>query len=213
MSTDSKSDDGISDAEPSPEDDVLMSDGEFAIDEDCRSSDDGGDEMDEEDAADTPSAASSAAKAPRAEMSQSDGKRKSSSHKDCKYPIEAAERRIRRIGLKLKRELDLRADIKPEVLNWLILDMQKEERVSLRKLGAMEQEHYLAKRDCVDFLETNCYNAFNSVDLRANEALSSRLMNTIRERLACGPDGKRLVICRPPAYGKGRGNLTQKSNR
>ena len=211
MSTDSTPDDEISDAEPSPEDDVLMSDGESAIDEDCRSSDDGGDEMDEEDGADTPSAASSAAKAARAE--KSDGKRKSSSHKDCKNPGEAAERRIRRIGLKLKRELDLRADIKPEVLNWLILDMQKEERASLRKLGAMEQEHYLAKRDCVDFLETNCYNAFNSVDLRANEALSIRLINTIRERLACGPDGKRLIICRPPAYGKGRGNLTRKSNR
>ena len=147
MSTDSTPDDEISDAEPSPEDDVLMSDGESAIDEDCRSSDDGGDEMDEEDGADTPSVASSAAKAARAEKSQSDGKRKPSSHKDCKNPGEAAERRIQWIGLKLKRELDLRADIKPEVLNWLILDMQKEERASLRKLGAMEQEHYVAKRD------------------------------------------------------------------
>ena len=208
MPTEPASDDEMSDAEevsaagglPGPEN---GSDSEM---EGCE--DDADDEM-EADNDDPPGAV----KRKQSEKEEPDGKRKSKAHTDCKNPVEAEARRIRRIGRKMLRELDLRADIKIKVLNWVVLNLSGDERSAFRDLGAMEQEHYIAKRDCVDFLESHCFNALNSIDLRACEALSIRLINTIRERLACGADGKRLVICRPPSY-TGAGNpLTQKSNR
>eukprot|EP00966_Prymnesium_polylepis_P288177 6656057-Prymnesium_polylepis.1 len=94
-----------------------------------------------------------------------------------------------------------------------MLNLNQKERVELRALHAIQQEHYIAKRDCVEFLERECFNALNSIDLRACEALSIRLMDRLRERLACDEHGERRVICRPPQY-TGIGNpLTQKSNR
>eukprot|EP00966_Prymnesium_polylepis_P217894 5042515-Prymnesium_polylepis.2 len=100
-----------------------------------------------------------------------------------------------------------------DVLNWVMLQLLEVKRTKLRSLHAMQQEWYLAKRDCVEFLERECFNALHSVDLRACEALSIRLIDNIRERFACNPDGSRIVIARPPSY-EGKGNpLTQRSNR
>ena len=205
------------------------SDGEDSVDEDMRNAqgaadsdsddpmDDRGDtddEMDAEESSDIEGPAGGGAqKRKRGASTIKDGKLKSRPHKDAKDPVEAKARRVRRIGRKILRELQLRADIKMEVLNWVILQLEKADRDDLRGLGALQQEHYVAKRDCVDFLERECFNALNSLDLRACEALSIRLINTIRERFACNADGTRRIICRPPAY-VGKGNpLTQKSNR
>ena len=63
-----------------------------------------------------------------------------------------------------------------EVLNRVILSLSASDREDLRQLPAMQQEIYLAKRDCVGFLQKHCFNALNAIDLRANEALSVRVM-------------------------------------
>ena len=133
--------------------------------------------------------------------------------KPSKDPARASARRAQRIVEKILYELSLRPDIRADVLNRVILKLTGEERRALRGLGAMQQEQYLAKRECVDFLEKECFNALHSVDLRACEALSFRLVGRIRERFACDDEGKRRIICRPPSYA-GIGNpLTRKSNR
>ena len=114
---------------------------------------------------------------------------------------------------KILYELSLRPDIRADVLNRVMLKLNQKERVDLRALHAIQQEHYIAKRDCIELLERECFNALNSIDLRSCEALSIRLMNRIRERLACDENGNRRVICRPPSY-SGIGNpLTRESNR
>ena len=139
--------------------------------------------------------------------------RKSKPHKDCQNPARAAQRRAQGVVSKIMYELSLRPDIRADCLNRVMLNLDQQERADLRALHAIQQEHYIAKRDCVEFLERDCFNALNSVDLRACEALSTRLMDRLRERLACDEHGKRRVICRPPQY-TGIGNpLTQKSNR
>jgi hypothetical protein len=139
--------------------------------------------------------------------------RKSKPHKDCQNPARAAQRRAQGVVSKIMYELSLRPDIRADCLNRVMLNLSQQERVELRALHAIQQEHYIAKRDCVEFLERECFNALNSIDLRACEALSIRLMDRLRERLACDEHGNRRVICRPPQY-TGIGNpLTQKSNR
>ena len=207
---------GDSDSEDSIADDVRNAWGTLESDSDVEDDADPGDADDEMEAeaagSESPAATSAPAKRKR-KAANSDGKKQSRPDKDAKNPVEAKARRVRRIGRKILRELELRADIKMEALNWAILQLKKEDRTCLRELGAMQQEHYLAKRDCVDFIEHNCFNALNSIDLRACEALSTRLMDTIRERLSCNPDGTRKIICKPPDY-TGKGNpVTQRSNR
>ena len=77
----------------------------------------------------------------------------------------------------------------------------------------VQQEIYLATRDTVAYLDTHCFTALNSIDLRACEALPISTMLRIRERLACGPDGKRLVICRPPSSSGKDNPLMRRHNR
>ena len=86
-------------------------------------------------------AGGAAAKRKRGTSTQTDGKRKSRPKKNTKDPIEAKARRVRFIGRNILRELELRADIKMEVLNWVILQLEKADRDDLRALGALQQEH------------------------------------------------------------------------
>ena len=121
--------------------------------------------------------------------------------------------RSRKYAARFKAALDLRSDIKIDVLCRVILQLSKEERAELRKTCAMLQEIYIAKRDCVDFLETECFNALNAIDLRACEAMSVRMMVNISQRMACDENGKRKEICRPPDYHGAYNPLTRESNR
>ena len=139
--------------------------------------------------------------------------RKSKPRRCARDPVRAATRRGQRILKEVKQLLELRADRKLDVINRLILSLNKQERAELRELGAMQQERYLGIRDAVKFMEERCFNALNSIDLRACEALPIRTMMKIRERLACDAEGKRVVLARPPPY-TGAGNpVTQVSNR
>lgn len=140
-------------------------------------------------------------------------KRKSKPHKDTKFPERAAQRRAQGVVTKILWELSQRPDIRADVLNRVILRLSKEEREELRSLGAIQQENYLAKRDCVDFLERECFNALHSIDLRACEALSIRLLRRISDRFACDSTGKRRVIARPPDFTGIANPVTRKSNR
>ena len=114
--------------------------------------------------------------------------------------------------------LESRPDIVPEILNRVILKLDKEDRADLRGLHAMAQEHYLAKKEAIDYLETECYTALNSIDLRSNNALPNSVLNEFREVLSKDPKGRRRVISRPPEP-RGRfendplNPLTRKSNR
>ena len=64
-----------------------------------------------------------------------------------KDPAAAAIRRVQRVASAVQTLLSNREDIKLEVLNRVILHLNKEERAALRVMGAMQQEHYVAARD------------------------------------------------------------------
>ena len=134
--------------------------------------------------------------------------------KSCAKPEAAAVRRLQRNTNLFTNGLKKRPDIKLDILNAILISLTGEERARLRGMGAMQQEHYIAARDFGEFLETHCFNALNSIDLRANEALSINTTVAIRNRFACDPlTGKRRVYMRPPHY-TGNGNpLTRQSNR
>ena len=138
---------------------------------------------------------------------------RSQARKGTKNPEKNAAQRANQYAVLIKHQLDLREDIKIDILNRLLLKLSKEERAALRKLHAMEQEHYLASRDTVEFMEKECFTALNAIDLRACEALAARCMETINQRLTCDAAGKRRVIRRPPCYSGDLNPLTQRSNR
>jgi hypothetical protein len=85
--------------------------------------------------------------------------RRSHPRENSADPQAAATRRAQRVSHEINIILNLRADIKIDVLNMVILSLSKEERVALRALGAMQQEHYVAARDTVTFLNNNCFTA------------------------------------------------------
>jgi hypothetical protein len=113
-------------------------------------------------------------------------------------------------------ELRCRADIAVEVLNRVILKLDKMNRRELRALGAMQQEKFLGVLYCLMVLQKRCYTASNSLDLRACEALPYSTMRRLAERLRTELiDGELcpVVIMEAPSY-DGEGNpVTQKSNR
>ena len=133
--------------------------------------------------------------------------------KEAKWPERNRAERAQVYAKRFMAALDLRCDIKMDILNRVILMLKKEERKELRELHALMQEVYLAKRDCVEFLETHCYNALNAIDLRACEAMPARMMQRIADRLSCDKDGNRICIAVPPNYTGLYNPLTQKSNR
>ena len=139
--------------------------------------------------------------------------RKSKPRKEGKDPERAAARRAQRVMKEIHRLLNLRADVKIDVINRLLIKLTKAERAELRGMGAMMQEQYIAVREAVTRMEKENFNAINSIDIRSTEALAIRPMMAIRERLACDAEGKRIVLIKPPHY-QGKNNpLTRKSNR
>ena len=58
-----------------------------------------------------------------------------------------------------------------------------------------------------------CFNARNSIDLRANEALSFSTINNIRDRLGKDKHGKRLVLMKAPDYKGDCNPLTRENNK
>ena len=141
------------------------------------------------------------------------GKRTSTQKKDAKNPERNFAKRAQEYANQITAALKLRPDIKIETLGRVLANLDKEERTALRVHGVMEQEWYLAKRECVRDLEKLCFNALHAVDLRANEALPVRVMARIADRLSCDDSGERIVLARPPIYTGAYNPLTQKSNR
>ena len=121
--------------------------------------------------------------------------------------------RARLYAARFKKALDLRADIKVDVLCRVILLLSETERQQLRETCALQQEIYVAKRDCVEFLQQHCFNALNAIDLRACEALAVRCMQRIAYRMSHDEAGKRIVVCQPPNYTGLFNPLTRQSNR
>ena len=101
--------------------------------------------------------------------------------------------------------------LEAEIVNLVIHQRSAPVRAKLRLLHTMQQEQYLAARDVVRFLETKCFNALHSLDIRANKTLSISILNAIRAFSTV--DGKRILLPHgmPPAFGKGQVN-TRKSN-
>ena len=131
----------------------------------------------------------------------------------ARNPERARQKRVALWVAEVKAILNTKSDIKIDVLVRVILDLTKEERAELRATGPILQERYLAKRDLVEFLVSECFNALHAIDLRACEALPVRQMERMVQRLCCDAEGKRRLICEPPSYA-GRGNpLTRDSNR
>lgn len=207
-------DDDCSEASENNIDDVSMSSAsEDSDDEADNESSDGSEFQFEADRApshDAPLQRGQPRRAPQCGMT---GGRKSSARVMCQHPEAAAARREQRVAKKIQKELSLRGDIKMKILNRVILSLSKEERDELRQLAAMQQEHYVAKRSAVEFMQEHCFNALHAIDLRACEALPLRCMMAIRERLACTPDGQRIVIARPPQSAGRHNPLTYKSNK
>ena len=204
----------------SDDEDVLG--GDVSMDEDVSmEEDDDGDAADDEDEHDGADVAGtrrgSAQKKhrrPREVMPLFGVKRsKASKRGDVKHPEKNAAERAQVYARRFSKALDLRADIKISVLCRVILSLSPEERAELRQCPAMQQEWYLAQRDCVTRLEKQCFNALNAIDLRACEAMPVRMMQRIADRLSCDESGKRILICRPPTYKGAFNPLTQKSNR
>ena len=139
--------------------------------------------------------------------------RKSKTRVACKDPFRAEQRRSSKLMVEINRLINLRPDVKVQVVNKLVLSLQKEERADLRGMGAVMQERCVAVRDAVVTMEKENFNALNSIDLRSTLAMPLSTMMTVRERLACDMNGNRMVLARPPPY-TGKGNpVTQKSNR
>lgn len=122
---------------------------------------------------------------------------------NAKKPEQAARRRAEK-GRRIKEHItrpareargaDGGGDEAAQVatVNRIILPLDPEERDALRKLGALNQEWYLATRETVvEFIE-KIAPSLNSIVLRACEALSIRTINAIRERMACDAEGKRI---------------------
>jgi hypothetical protein len=202
-------------------DDLQLSDLEDLEDDDLDDDADAGRDADERDADEQPAAAATAGateEGPTKKRQKKTAKpvfgvHKSKQQANAKDPERNAAQRAAEYTKRVKAALDLRADIKIDVLNRLVLSLSSLERAQLRAMGAMQQEHYVAQRSAVDKLQTHCYNALNGVDLRACEALPVRLMQRMADRLSTDEDGKRVVLCKPPDY-KGKYNpVTRKSNR
>ena len=75
------------------------------------------------------------------------GFRTSHSSEKSKNPERARAERASELALRIHQFLELRGDIKAEVVNRVILRMSAEDRATLRALHAMEQEWYLSSRD------------------------------------------------------------------
>ena len=177
---------------------------------DEQSEDADGEESDEDAAGE---AGTGARKAQRKAGAAADVKRRKSKPRAGKNPVRAAQRRGQRILKEVQRLLSLRADVKLNVINRLIIGLQAGERAELRSLGAMQQERYVAVKEAVEVMERSCFTALNSVDLRSCLALPVSTLMTIRERLSRDASGQRVVLARPPPY-TGIGNpVTRKSNR
>eukprot|EP00966_Prymnesium_polylepis_P101637 2353645-Prymnesium_polylepis.1 len=132
--------------------------------------------------------------AKRAERAKQGYKRKSKPAKPAAAGTEPDEKarakaqaahaeRVRVSVNKIMDELNARSDIAVEVLNRVILKLSKAQRAELRGLGAMLQERFLTCRHTVNTLKQRCYNAMNSLDLRACEALPFMTMRRVAERL------------------------------
>ena len=128
----------------------------------------------------------------------------------------ALEARVRLSRRVIEAELTARSDVALEVLNRVILRLDKSSRAALRLLGAMQQEKFLGAMFAVNTLVEQCYNASNTLDLRANEALPHFLIRRIVERLMTkniSGNLMRVIIMEALSYA-GEGNpLTQRSNR
>ena len=141
------------------------------------------------------------------------GVHSSTQFESAQNPQRNAAQRAQEYSKRVMASLNMRADIKIDVLNRVILQLSSLERAKLREQGAMQQEVYLAKRDLVEDMKVKCFNALNAIDLRACEALPVRQMQRIADRLSQDEDGKRMVLCKPPDYKGAYNPLTQKSNR
>jgi hypothetical protein len=142
------------------------------------------------------------------------GKNTSHQKENAKNPELNRAKRAREWAVATWKGLQLRPDIIVDVLNRVIIMLDKEQRAELREMGAMQQEWYLAYRDCVGTLERECFNALHAIDLRACEALSARMMDRTASRLRIDPaTGKPRILRSPPLYGGSFNPLTQASNR
>ena len=121
---------------------------------------------------------------------------KSHTHKDAKNPEKSAVRRAQRIAREVLVLLNKRGGIKIDVLNRIILGLNQAERAELRMHAAVQQEHYLAKRDAVEFMNKNCFTALKVQSSQSSPLLSfpfpsphlltfSHIPSTTRSPLTC----------------------------
>ena len=126
------------------------------------------------------------------------------------------QKRLGEVVGQLNKVFDKRPAYKLDALNYIMLHMSAADRATLRELHAMQQERYLEARRVVRLLETQLYNAQNSLDLRVLLMISMSMITTIRD-LTSSVDGERLLISRPPkSRVKGAGDfnpLTRPMNR
>ena len=120
-------------------------------------------------------------------------------------------KRAQRIAHEHIDRLNLRADIKLEILERILLSLKPAEVEELRGKGYMQMEWYVCRREFLRWLGKECFNAFNAIDLRACEAMPSRQMARISERLTCDEYGKRKLVCAPPTH-KGAFNPLKKEH-
>ena len=83
----------------------------------------------------------------------------SRAHEAAKNPEANDMRRKQRTTKEVLKLLRKREGVSVEILNRIILGLTKREREKLREMGAMQQEHYIAKRSAVQFIVEQAFTA------------------------------------------------------